>query len=69
MNSWKGWDKQYRARFIAKRNSCTIGEQLVDCDEERKEKEEDRDNKAWQLKLAQQGRWIDIEFDSDFSLP
>ena len=57
---WKDWDKQYRARFIAKRNSCTISEQLVDRDEEKKE--------TGYLKLAQQSQWIDIELDPEFDI-
>ena len=52
MNNWKNWDKQYRARFIAKRNSCTISEQLVDRDEEKKEQKLDRE---WDLLMREWG--------------
>ena len=63
MNNWKDWDKQYRARFIAKRNGCTISEQLVDRDEEKKEKKLVRE---WDL-LVREWDEQDIEHDLEFA--
>ena len=63
MNNWKDWDKQYRARFIAKRNSCTVGEQLADRDEE---KEEQKLVREWDL-LMRKFDEQDIELDLEFA--
>ena len=57
MNNWKDWDEQYRARFIAKRNSCTISDQLADHDEGQV-----------CFPALQQSQWIDIELDPEFDI-